>query len=81
MRSKELERGDPSEYAFGVKCSATLSGRRHRSARKEPPQRVIYVWNWYYRNTDASPARGPSRPSCQNPQRSIHRAKAGMGDR
>jgi hypothetical protein len=26
MQGKEPERGDPSGYAFGVKCSATLSG-------------------------------------------------------
>ena len=29
MQNKELERSDPSGYAFGVKCSATLSGERH----------------------------------------------------
>ena len=26
MQGKEQERGDPSGYAFGVKCSATVSG-------------------------------------------------------
>ena len=33
MQRKEPERGDPSEYAFGVKCSATPRGRRHSGAR------------------------------------------------
>ena len=28
MQNKEPERGNPSGYAFGVKCSAILSGRR-----------------------------------------------------
>ena len=32
MQNKEPERGDPSGYAFGVKCSATLSGERHGGA-------------------------------------------------
>ena len=45
MQNKEPKRGDPSGYAFGVKCSATLSGERHSSARKEPAQRVINVWS------------------------------------
>ncbi len=27
MQNKELERGDPSGYAFGVKCGATLKWR------------------------------------------------------
>jgi hypothetical protein len=33
MQGKEPERGDPSGYAFGVKCSATLSGRRQHGVR------------------------------------------------
>jgi hypothetical protein len=33
MQDKELELVDPSGYAFKVKCSATMSGRRHSGAR------------------------------------------------
>jgi hypothetical protein len=29
MQNTEPEQGDPSGYAFGVKCSATLRGERH----------------------------------------------------
>ena len=48
MQGKEQERGDPSGYAFGVKCSATVSGWRHSHARKGPTRGRINIWNWYY---------------------------------
>jgi hypothetical protein len=37
MQDKEPELVDPSGYAFGVKCSATMSGRRHSTAQKVLP--------------------------------------------
>ena len=46
---KRREIFDAEQGARARNSSAILSGRRHSSTRKDPAQRVIYVWNWYQR--------------------------------
>ena len=62
MQNKEPERDDPSGYAFGVKCSVTLSGERHSSARKDPPRRCFNVSNWYKPFLRLRTGRAPANP-------------------